>query len=85
MIHELDKSEYGRTYSLFKKLDYNLIIRAVIEGTSPGRVYVDDVNQPKTAFLCSVEGYYLAGNVNNDAFNNSLNKLIFETFLLETP
>jgi len=80
VIHELDESEYGRTYSLFKKLDSNLIVRAVIEGTSPGRVYVDDVNRPKTAFLCSVEGYYLAGHVNNDAFNDSLNKLIFETF-----
>lgn len=78
MIFELNKSESEKVRPLFKKLDYNLIISAVIEGTSPGRIYVDDIINPKTAFLCSVEGYYLAGHTDNDLFNNSLNRLIVE-------
>ena len=79
VMHELKKRDYQKVRPLFKELEWNLIISAVIEGTSPGRVYVDHVKDPKTAFICSVEGYYLAGNDNNDEFNDSLNKLIFES------
>jgi len=80
VIHELDKSEYEKVRPLFNQLDYNLIINAVIERTSPGRIYVDDVVTPETAFLCSVEGYYLSGYVDNDSFNETLNRLIFKKF-----
>jgi RimJ/RimL family protein N-acetyltransferase len=78
MIHELKKRDYGTVRPLFEKLEWNLITRAVIEGTSPGRVYVDRVEKPRTAFMCTVEGYYLAGYDGNDEFNTSLNKLILE-------
>jgi RimJ/RimL family protein N-acetyltransferase len=76
MIHELKKRDYKKVRPLFKELDWNLITSAVIEGTSPGRVYVDRVEDPRTAFMCTVEGYYLAGYDSNDGFNTSLNKLI---------
>ncbi len=78
MINELTKRDYERVQPLFKELEWNLITSAVIEGTSPGRVYVDRVEQPTTAFMCTVEGYYLAGYDRNDAFNASLNRLIFK-------
>ena len=77
MIHELKKRDYEKVRSLFKELEWNLITSAVIEGTSPGRVYADRVEDPRTAFMCTVEGYYLVGYDNNDEFNTSLNKLIF--------
>jgi len=80
MLYRLESEAYEKVRSLFNELDYNLIISAVIEGTSPGRIYVDDVADPRTAFICSVEGYYLAGYENNDEFNVSLNRLIFERF-----
>jgi len=80
VIYELDKSKYEKVRPLFNQLDYNLIISAVIERTSPGRIYVDDEVTPETAFLCSVEGYYLAGHVDNDSFNKALNRLILEKF-----
>ena len=78
MIHELKKRDYEKVRPLFEDLEWNLITSAVIEGTSPGRVYADSVEDPRTAFMCTVEGYYLAGYDNNDEFNTSLNKLIFE-------
>ncbi|MCK4634183.1 GNAT family N-acetyltransferase, partial [Candidatus Bathyarchaeota archaeon] len=78
MIHELKKRDYEKVRSLFKELEWNLITSAVIEGTSPGKVYADRVEDPRTAFMCTVEGYYLVGYDNNDEFNTSLNKLIFE-------
>ena len=77
MIHELKKRDYTKVRPLFEELEWNLITSAVIEGTSPGRVYADRVEDPRTAFMCTVEGYYLAGYDNNDEFNTSLNKLIF--------
>lgn len=78
MIHELKKTDYPKVQPLFDKLHWNLVTRAVIEGTSPGRIYVDNAENPETAFMCTVEGYYLTGRTNNDAFNKSLNKLIFQ-------
>jgi RimJ/RimL family protein N-acetyltransferase len=78
MIHELKKTDYQKVQPLFDELQWNLITSAVIEGTSPGRIYVDSAENPKTAFMCTVEGYYLTGRANNEAFNKSLNKLIFE-------
>ena len=78
MINELKKRDYEKVRSLFEDLEWNLITSAVIEGTSPGRIYVDRVKDPRTSFMCTVEGYYLAGYDHNDAFNASLNRLIFE-------
>lgn len=79
MISELDKGDFDKVSPLFRKLGWNLITNALIEGTTPGRVYVDRVEDPGTAFMCTVEGYYLAGRDNNDEFIASLNKLIFGT------
>jgi len=78
MIHELKERDYEKVRPLFKELEYNRITSAFIERTSPGRIYVDYVADPGTAFICTVEGYYLAGYENNNEFNTSLNKLIFE-------
>jgi RimJ/RimL family protein N-acetyltransferase len=78
MIHEFGKTDYQKVQTLFNELLWNLITKAVIGGTNPGRIYVDNVENPKTAFMCTVEGYYIAGHTDNDAFNKSLNKLIFE-------
>jgi len=78
MIRELEKRDYQKVRHLFKELGWNLITTAVTEGSSPGRVYVDRVEDPRSAFMCTVEGYYLAGYENNDEFNTSLNKLIVE-------
>jgi RimJ/RimL family protein N-acetyltransferase len=76
MIYELNKQDYEKVRPLYQGLDYHLTIRAVIEGTGPGRIYVDNVSAPKTAFICSVEGYYLAGAAENAGFNNALGALI---------
>jgi len=78
MIYRLEEKDYEKVRPLFKPLDFNLTVIAVIEGTSPGRIYVDDIANPRTAFMCSAEGYYLSGYENNEAFNAALNRLIVE-------
>jgi hypothetical protein len=78
MLYRLEERDYYRVRPLFKSMDFNLTVISVIEGTSPGRIYVDDIVDPRTAFMCSAEGYYLAGYENNEAFNAALNRLIVE-------
>jgi RimJ/RimL family protein N-acetyltransferase len=77
-IYELDRDEYYRVVPLFEGMEHHLIIYSAAEGTSPGKFYVDDVEAPRTAFLCTVEGYYLLGDPQNKAFNRALNELILE-------
>ncbi len=74
--HELKKSEFERIRPLLKGMEHNLILSAVIEDTTPGRVYVDRPGAPSAAFVCSVEGYYLLGQPDQEAFNDALSHLI---------
>ena len=78
-MHELERGDCAKCRSLFEALEWNLITNAVVDGTSPGRIYVDHVENPRTAFMCTVEGYYLVGDYNDDEFSKSLNHLIFQS------
>ncbi|MGN7312973.1 GNAT family N-acetyltransferase [Alkalicoccobacillus gibsonii] len=55
--------------------------RAVIEGTSPGRVFVDNLDQPKTGivWLYSNDGFIFFGDAENVPFNQALNDFINQT------
>jgi len=62
---------------------------AVLEGVYPGKVYVDDLAQPRTALLITFiesEAHgiwcFLAGDPANDAFNRSLNAAIYSRQIL---
>ncbi len=79
MIVELKKKEYPKVRSLFNALDYQLTIAAVIDGSSPGRIIADNPKAPTSAFICSVEGYYLAGDPQNGMFNQGLRDYILTT------
>jgi RimJ/RimL family protein N-acetyltransferase len=84
MIYELDPSKYEAARSLFNVLEeYQPMCSAVLEGVYPGKVFVDDLNKPGSAFLCTFitsedDGVwgFLAGEPSNDVFNNALNKAI---------
>ena len=81
MIHKLKEGEYERVLSVLEGMDFNLSVYAVVEGTCPGWIYVDDVVHPEAAFISSPEGHYVVGNENNQAFNVSLKELITESIL----
>jgi RimJ/RimL family protein N-acetyltransferase len=82
MIYELAKADYGKVRPLFQALQFHLTSAAVLDGHCPGRVFVDDPADPRTAFMFSPEGCYLAGNPDNDAFNGALNEAIFARGIL---
>ena len=76
MIEELTGRDRESVRALFAPLDRHLIITAVIEGTSPGRIYADDPARPQIAFLTSAEGYFLAGRAGDETVNRALRRLV---------
>jgi RimJ/RimL family protein N-acetyltransferase len=78
MLTELKPDEFEKARPLFQGFDYSLSIHAAIEGNNPGRIFVDDVDQPRTALALTVEGYLLAGDRDNPATNEALGHLLKE-------
>lgn len=85
VIHELRRDQYERVGPLFRPLRWHLASAAVIDGNSPGRVFVDDPARPRTAFMLSPEGCYLAGDLDNGAFNAAFNRLVVAERALGEP
>jgi GNAT acetyltransferase len=73
MIKELNKSEYYKCRELINE-ESLLEAKAVIEGDHPGRLFVDDVNAPRSAviWLGSNNGFIFIGNEVNEGFNGEL-------------
>ena len=78
MITELARQDYGRVRALYTEWHSRLATVAVLDGRCPGRIYVDDVQNPRSALLWEqMEGeLYMAGAAENAAFNRSTNALI---------
>ena len=85
MMQPLSVAQASKIGPLFHRLMQSQpMCTAVLEGIYPGRVYVDDPAQPRTALLTTYiesEAHgvwcFLAGEPANDAFNQSLNTAIF--------
>jgi RimJ/RimL family protein N-acetyltransferase len=73
---ELAPEDFHTVEAIFNPFTYSLSIRATIEGNNPGRIFVDQTQQPQTALALTVEGYLLAGQVNNPETNHSLRQLL---------
>jgi RimJ/RimL family protein N-acetyltransferase len=73
-IQEIEPKDYERLRPIMAGLSaIQLNVAAILDGTCPGRVYADDVAHPRTAYLISGDGHYLAGATDNQAFNEALN------------
>ena len=84
MLHELKKSEYNKIQHLFKELSFTLSNDAVINGVRSGRIYVDNVTDPKSVFVWAKPSeFFLVGNPGNDLFNLSVHKLLEEKIMPE--
>jgi len=53
-------------------------LSAAMQGHNPGRIFVDDVEHPRTAFALTVEGYLLTGEHDNPATLAALRAFIHE-------
>jgi len=85
MIQPLSIAQFPKARPLFQRLMKNQpMCTAVLDGIYPGKVYVDNLAQPRTALLTThIESEengiwcFLAGAPANEAFNQSLNAAIF--------
>jgi RimJ/RimL family protein N-acetyltransferase len=75
MFQELKPSEYEKVRSLFQGFDYSLSIQAAFEGNNPGRIFVDNLEAPRTAVALTVEGTLLTGDHSDPATITDLNQL----------
>ena len=73
---ELRESEFSKVTRVFEPLQYHLAVRAIIDGYIPGRIWVDDSNNPETDVIWDTRySYYLSGYENNHEFNMALDDL----------
>lgn len=78
MIYELKHSEFKRIEHLLNGDFINLDIKAVVKGFNPGWVFVDSVEDPKTAMVWSkgIKGFFFIGDSNNSSFTNDIASFI---------
>lgn len=78
-MYKLNQYEYKKVENIFKELAFNIVIKSVIDGNTPGEIYVDNKDNPKTALVWDMMGELLVeGESNNDEFNKEINRLIIE-------
>jgi RimJ/RimL family protein N-acetyltransferase len=89
MIHLLKNNAYQHIRPLYQKLEvFQPMVSAVLDGIHPGKVWVDNLNDPQTAFLVTflsgggAAWCFLAGDPGHLDFNAALNKAIFEEKLV---
>lgn len=76
MVVELEEPEFNRVTPVFEPLNYHLGVRAIIDGYIPGRIWVDDVHNCKTAIIWDTRyAHYLSGYEDNHEFNVALDQL----------
>ena len=67
MYHKLTQHEYARVYSVFDPYLREPLLYAVLEGRHPGRVWVDNPDGPRAAFVWShTECAYAVGCISEN-------------------
>jgi RimJ/RimL family protein N-acetyltransferase len=73
MFERLLPDQYYRLTPLIAPFGtQHLIVQALLEGTCPGTIYVNNVTTLQSAFIASAEGRFLLGSPTNSDFNSAL-------------
>lgn len=87
MIYELDKSQYERIYPILDKYgikDYP-VLTAIIDGNNRGKIFVDNIENPKTALVWAINCmYYFIGDCANPEFNDYFDHFMTEKITPES-
>lgn len=71
----LTLDQYAQVGRLFQPLDHLLATTAMLNGSAPATVMVDDPDHPTAALACTGHRFHLAGWPHNAAFNGALGRL----------
>jgi RimJ/RimL family protein N-acetyltransferase len=75
----LHSANYNLAHPVLTTLDHHLAVACLLEGIVPARLYVNHPDHPTTVLAVASRRYFLAGNPENEAFNESLQRLFAET------
>jgi GNAT superfamily N-acetyltransferase len=78
VIAELQAGDFGRAKEIFQGLDIHLAVTAVLEGSVPAKVFVDDALHPRAALAWTMGRFHLAGKPAHPDFIRNLGKLFSE-------
>jgi RimJ/RimL family protein N-acetyltransferase len=79
MIQELPRDQFEGARPLCQPLALFPFCAAVLAGIHPGRVFVDQLDDPRSTFVVRDDAWcFLAGDPGNDAFNQAVNRLVRE-------
>ncbi len=82
---ELDPGEFLGMIPLLKDVKQKVLPHAICQGTSPGRIFVDQRNQPNIVLLWSALGYYiLAGEPRPTIDFDEARRVLLEVFVPAT-
>jgi len=81
MLQRLDPQATAAVSPLLEGKDHLLLLDAVLAGTAPGYVMVDDPLEPHALFAQGPEGYYLLGDPSAAAFVSDLETEIHQVLL----
>ncbi len=78
----LPQDQYYQVSSLFKSFNHQMITKSVLDGNTIGDIYVDDLNDPKSALMNGINFEVLiAGDPNNKEFNGRIIDVINEQII----
>jgi RimJ/RimL family protein N-acetyltransferase len=78
----LKPEQFSQAVPLFAGMaEWNVYVTAVLQQTSSGRIYVDNLEAPRRGFAISLDCAYLVGDPDNAAFNQALKLELAETLL----
>jgi GNAT superfamily N-acetyltransferase len=82
LLHQLQPNDTVALRPLFDVPQLSFMVDAMQAGNSPAAIWVDDANQPRSAFIWdTTHSLYLGGDAGNTAFLNGLRTLLSETIL----
>jgi RimJ/RimL family protein N-acetyltransferase len=85
MLKRLAAVAYPRIRPLFTALNYNLLIDSVLDGNTPGLVYVDQPKEPRLALLWTRQDALILAGIPGTSIDSTLrhelNKLLEQTIL----
>jgi hypothetical protein len=78
MIYELRENHYDKVRPLIKgKQDIHVHLLGVVDKNNRGKIYVDNIETPRTAIIWAIGCmYFIIGDNDNRDFNSSLNEYI---------
>jgi len=84
MIYELERSQFHRCSDIVNR-GVNIEEKAIVAGTNPGRIFVDNIEIPSSAMIWkgNLDGFIFIGDSKNDLFNKEIKKYIDEVITIQ--